>query len=293
MLTSIIIRTYNEERHLGEVLRTISAQRTNGIDVETLVVDSGSTDNTVDIAKRYGCKILSIAKDEFSFGRSLNIGCAGAAGDILVFASGHCIPATSQWLEELIKPLAHNSVHYVYGRQIGNGDSKFSECQLFKKYFPELSAIPQEGFFCNNANAALPKDKWKSFRFDEDLTGLEDMDLAKRMVAAGLRVGYVATAPVYHLHNETWHKVKARYEREAIALQKIMPEVHLTFGDFTRYFTSAVLLDMATALQEKKLHKVFWETLLFRLMQYWGAYKGNHMHRQLSKKLKERYYYPK
>ena len=289
---SIIIRTYNEERHLDELLRMIARQQTEGLEREVLVVDSGSTDRTQEIAQSHACRIIHIDKSEFSFGRSLNIGCAAAQGDYLVFISGHCVPYDRWWLQQLVAPL-HDGVAYVYGRQLGGNGSKFSECQLFRKYFSESSKIPQEGFFCNNANAALARPAWGKYKFDEELTGLEDMALAKRLIEDGARLGYVADAAVYHYHEEGWEQIRRRYEREAIALQGIMPEVHVTVLDFYRYFLSAVLLDSVAVLQEGKFWKRFPEIVMFRLMQFWGSYRGNHEHRKLSRERKEQYFYPK
>ena len=72
-----------------------------------------------------------------------------------------------------------------------------------------------------------------------------------------------------------------------------MPEVHVTLLDFYRYFVSAVLLDSRAALQEGELWKRFPEIVMFRLMQFWGSYRGNHEHRKLSRERKEQYFYPK
>ncbi len=293
MKVSIVIRTYNEERHLPQVLEKIAAQQAGSLSKEVIIVDSGSEDRTRDIAQSFGCRIVRIAKDEFTFGRSLNIGCAAATGRYLAFVSGHCVPATDTWLANLIKPLQDEVCVYTYGRQMGNGASKFSECQLLKKYFPDVSSAPQQGFFCNNANAALPRDLWDAYRFNEELTGLEDMELGKRLVEKGLKLGYVAEASVFHLHDETWRKLHRRYEREAIALQRIMPQVHVSFFDFLRYSASAILLDGGAALQEKVLLQRFPEIVMFRLLQFLGAYQGNHETRKMSRVLKEKYFYPK
>lgn len=293
MKASIVIRTYNEERHLPDLLSGINQQLLTDIEHETILVDSGSTDRTLDIARKYQCHIEHIEKDQFSFGRSLNIGCRAATGDILVFVSGHCVPATNEWLVKLIEPLHLGQVELTYGKQIGNSASRFSERRIFDKYFPKENQIPQEGFYCNNANSALLTKVWKEFPFDEELTGLEDMYLARKLLGNGMRLGYVADAPVYHIHDETWRRVKNRFEREAIALQHIMPEVHLSFVDFVRYFTSSLLFDYGAALQQKVLLKNIGDIFMYRLAQYWGAYRGNHFHRQLSKKRKERYFYPR
>ena len=130
-------------------------------------------------------------------------------------------------------------------------------------------------------------------RFDEDLTGLEDMELAKRLVADGMMISYVAEASVVHIHEESWSKIRLRYEREAIALQKIMPEVHVNFIDATRYFISSLYHDFIVAFQKQCVWRNISGIFMFRLMQYWGTYRGNHEHRKLSRQIKESYFYPK
>jgi len=292
MQASIVIRTYNEAQHLPRLLECIAAQSLPASEYEVVIVDSGSTDDTLKIAAAHPTRVVHIRKEDFSFGRSLNVGCEAAVGRCLVFVSGHCFPVESDWLERLIAPLGYNNIAYSYGRQVGNESSRFSECQLFRKYFPEQSSIPQQGFFCNNANSAVLREAWRRHPFNEQLTGLEDMELAQRLVDGGLKVAYVAEAPVYHLHNETWHKVRIRYEREAIALQRIMPQVHVSLWDFMRYWSCATSLDLKAASRAGRLRRVFAEVLMFRLMQYWGTYRGNHEHRKLSHRAKEEYFYP-
>lgn len=293
MKASVIIRTYNEERHLPDLLQGIHRQHAPDIDKEVIVVDSGSTDRTLDIARQFRCRIEHIPRSCFSFGRSLNIGCQAGTGEVLVFVSGHCIPATEHWLDRLVEPLEQKKVVWTYGRQMGNGISRFSECRIFDKYFPRESRIPQQGFYCNNANSALLADVWKAHPFDEEITGLEDMHLAKKLVGLGMSIGYVAEAPVFHIHEEKWSNVKNRFEREAIALQFIMPEVQLTFGDFLRYLSSALLFDYGMAVQERAFMRNVLDVFLYRLAQYWGAYRGNHVLRQLSRRQKEKYFYPR
>jgi glycosyltransferase involved in cell wall biosynthesis len=289
---SIIIRTLNESKHLTELLKAIFAQQISNYCLEVVIVDSGSTDSTLDIARNFDCRITTISKDEFTFGRSLNVGCRFSRGDFLVFVSGHCIPASDEWLMKLVKPLAESESSYSYGRQLGRDTTKFSERMLFKKYFPAESRIPHEGYFCNNANAAVSRAAWEKYGFDESLTGLEDMFLAKQLVSDGHKVAYVADAPVYHIHDETWRGVRIRYEREALALRAILPELHFGFGDFLRCYCSGVAADVAAATRDHVLSKNLYEILCFRLMQYWGAYRGNHEHRRLSKEMKMRYFYP-
>ncbi|MCG8570150.1 MAG: glycosyl transferase family 2, partial [Spirochaetes bacterium] len=84
---------------------------------------------------------------------------------------------------------------------------------------------------------------------------LEDMYLAKQLYNSGMKIGYVASAAVHHIHNETLSKIKYRYARESVALQKIMPEIHISFFDFLRYFFNAIIYDIFEALKQKKLVK--------------------------------------
>lgn len=292
MLASVVIRTYNEEKYLDRLLTGVMSQESDLVNIEVIVIDSGSTDNTLQIAKKHNCRITHIRKQDFTFGRSLNMGCEFARGDFLIFVSGHCFPTNNSWVHELVKPLVERKADYSYGRQEGAETTKYSELQHFKKFFPEFSNIPQQGYFCNNANAAITRKAWQKYKFDEGLTGLEDMFLAKQLVNDGGHVAYVATASVYHIHDETWQQVRTRYEREAYALQKIMPEIHFTKRDFFRFFMSSLLNDFSVAVKDNVFSKKIIEIFMFRLMLYWGTYRGNQEVRQLSTAMKHRYFYP-
>ena len=292
MEVSIVIRTYNEQRYLPELLSAISSQQTE-FNYETVIVDSGSTDGTLEIAGQFGCQVSRIPKDEFTFGRSLNIGCEAANGKVLVFISGHCVPCNTDWLAKLVDPILEGAALYSYGRQVGRDTTKFSETQVFSKYYPEAAKVQQDGFFCNNANAALSRASWEAHKFDESLTGLEDLKLAKVIIDQGGTIDYVFDAPVFHIHDESWHQVRIRYEREALALREIMPEVHIGFGDFLRYFFSGVLHDFGVALEQRTLIKHAGEVIAFRWMQFWGTYRGNLEHRQISARQREEYFYPR
>ena len=292
MTISIIIRTLNEEAHIHGLITAIHEQNIQD-KVEIVLVDSGSKDNTINIAQKLGSKIVHITPAEFSFGRSLNYGIKQASGEIIVLISGHCLPQNKDWLQNLIAPLKKEQIHYAYGKQIGGKVNQFSECQLFSKYYPDYNIIPQNNIFCNNANAALSYNIWTKYKFNEELTGLEDMDLAKRLLNDGLKIGYCSNAVVYHYHNESLIQIKRRFEREAIGLQFIMPEIHISVIDCLGYIMSGIFYDCITALKQRRLLKNFIDIMLFRLMQYWGSYKGNQRHRVLSAKQKHLYFYPK
>lgn len=290
-LISIIIRTLNEEKYLQELIDSLKSQEIIGYQLEIVVVDSGSTDNTLKIVKKNNLRLTHIDKKRFSFGRSLNVGCQFSKGSILVFISGHCVPTDSLWLANLVDSL--KSCGYVYGRQVGRDSTIFSENQVFNRQYPTYVKIPQDGFFCNNANAAILREVWNKYQFDEDLTGCEDMDLAKRYFNDGGIIGYQPNSNVYHIHNESWKSIRNRYEREALALQKIMPEVHFSFFDFIMFFSVAVLKDFKEALLRGIFFIEFVNILRYRFEQYYGTYRGNSHTKRLSYQNKIDYFYPR
>jgi glycosyltransferase involved in cell wall biosynthesis len=292
MLVSIVIRTLNEGKYLGKLLKQISKQRKDNFNIEVVIVDSGSTDDTLKIANSYNSRVTFIDKQNFTFGRSLNIGSAYANGEILVYVSGHCIPTDENWIIKLIDPIRKKTSGYTYGGQLGVDLTKYSEKQIFKKYFPNERKDPQEGFFCNNANSAIKESVWRKLKFDETLTGLEDMELAKRYTHLNGKISYISDASVFHIHDESYSQIKRRFEREALALRHIMPEVNVGLIDVLKYIFSSIFLDFKEALYEKVFLREILSIVKYRSSQYLGTYIGNRIQRKISKKKKDSYFYP-
>lgn len=291
---SVIYRSFNEEKWLGESLAACATQSVeSGRRVELILVDSGSTDGTLAIAEKYGCRVVHIKKADFTFGRSLNYGCEAATGDVLVFISAHCLPAHDRWLENLIRPLIEDRADYVYGRQLGHQVTRFSEQQVFDQYYADHDKIPQSELFVNNANSAMLRETWVRRRFDETATGLEDMVFAKALVREGGRLAYVSNAEAFHIHEESLNDTKRRYYREALTLREIFPEVHFHFGDFLRCVAAGIFHDFSEALTQRKFLDEAAGIIGYRFMQYWGAWRGHNEHRILSRAQKESYYYPR
>jgi rhamnosyltransferase len=289
---SIIIRAYNEEKHIEKLLQGIRNQKVS-FRYEVILVDSGSNDNTVDIAQGYSVEIVHITPAEFSFGCSLNKGIEKANGEYCIFISAHCYPVKEYWLENLILPFADESIALVYGKQRGNKITKYSEQQIFKKWFPESGSGKQESPFCNNANAAIRKSLWEKYRYNETLTGLEDIDWAKNIISQGYSIFYASNAEVIHVHNETFLQLYRRYEREAIAMRSIYPQETFTFFDFIKLFTLNTLSDYIHAIQDNVLIKNLLGIPAMRLFQFWGTYRGYNFRKPILSDLRQRFYYPR
>src|SRR5437867_2765840 len=148
--TSIVIRAFNEERWLPEVLTAIDRQTYR--DFEVLLVDSGSLDRTRDIAAAHGAHIIRLRSEDFTFGHSLNLGIHTARGSFIAIISAHAIPTDERWLERLITPLREPQTAMVFGGQRGHAISKFSEARDLERVFPSKPLVMDDDHvFVNNA----------------------------------------------------------------------------------------------------------------------------------------------
>lgn len=287
---SIVIRCLNEVEHIGRLLQGLKEQTFR--DFEIIVVDSGSTDGTLDVVTKDDVQLLHIQPQDFSFGRSLNMGCEAANGRYLVAISAHCYPEDSLWLENLLASFRDDDVGVAYGRQRGHPESHFSEHRIFQKWFPDQRSARQEGPFCNNANCAVRAELWRGNGYDENLTGLEDIAFARDAMRDGWRVAYEPDASVIHVHYETRAQTRNRYRREAMALQALFPNEHFNLLDFARLFAGNVVGDIRAAAREGRLVRAVPGVLGFRLAQFWGTYQGFHTRRPVTSELKRHLYYP-
>jgi glycosyltransferase involved in cell wall biosynthesis len=262
-------------------------------DVEIIVVDSGSRDATVRIAKQFPTKLVHIKPEDFSFGYAINVGCQAATGDILLFASAHVYPVFNDWLELMCQPFENEEVAVVYGKQRGDHRNKYSEHQVFAKWFPDVSNPNQKHPFCNNANCAVRKSLWEEQPYDESLTGLEDLDWAKKIQEKGYRVVYQADATIIHVHEETWKNVYNRYRREAIAYRLIMKNETFNIFTFIQLLISNWISDFKQALKDGVFLKEFLSIILFRWNQFYGTYRGYKQSYLMDNHVRERFYYPK
>ena len=289
---SVVIRCYNEEQHIGRLLSGLM-QQTIWDTLEVIVVDSGSTDATIAIASRYPIKLVTIRPEEFSFGRSLNLGCQKATGEFIAIASAHVYPVYKDWIEKLLQPFETPDIALVYGKQRGNDITKYSEHQLFATWFGDESHPRQRHPFCNNANAAIRRSLWEQLPYDEILTGLEDLDWAKRVMQRGYHIAYNADAEIVHVHEETPMRIYNRYRREAIALKQIFPQENFNLWDFVRLFISNTLSDYFHSFHDGVLLKNLTEIPAFRFMQFWGTYNGFCRRTPVTSHLKQTFYYPR
>lgn len=287
---SLIIRCFNEEKHIGRLLTGALSQ--THLPHEIVVVDSGSTDDTLAVASTFDVRIVSITPELFSFGYALNAGIAAATGEIALFASAHVYPVYDTWIEELVAPFSDEQVALTYGRQQTPPGGRLSEQRLLSQWFPAQSAARQRHPFCNNANAAIRRSAWEARPYDEQLTGLEDLEWAKYAMEHGHSIAYVAEAPVVHVHDESFTQVFNRYRREAIAHKDIYQDQEMGMAAAVRLAAVNIVGDYRDALRTGQLRSAALDVLRFRAAQFLGTYRGFAQSGPVTDALRRRFYYP-
>ena len=114
---SIVIPVKDGGAALARCLQAIAGQEI-GEEVELVIVDSGSRDASLELARQHNARVHEIPPAEFTHGASRNVGAAVARGELLVFISQDAYPVDEHWLERLTAPLrAQSDVGGVYGRR--------------------------------------------------------------------------------------------------------------------------------------------------------------------------------
>jgi rhamnosyltransferase len=216
---SVIVPVKNGGDDLRRCLDGIARQRVDE-PLETIVVDSGSTDGSRELAASRGARVLVVGEGDFRHGATRNLAAQHAGGDVLVFTSQDAYADHERWLERLTAPLRTDEpLAGAYGRQTPHDDARPPE-RFFLDflYGPEpriqRAARPEEltlrTTLFSNVNSAMRRDVWEQFPFADDMFFAEDQDWSRRVLLAGFAIAYEPEASVRHSHA---YSVSAAFKR--------------------------------------------------------------------------------
>lgn len=194
---SFVIRTKNEGKFIGKVLGLLQKQTYQ--DFEIIIVDSGSTDKTLEIVKKFPVKLIQVKSQNFNFSYALNLGISKAKGRFIAIISGHSIPIIDTWLEDTVNLFKDKKIAGISGYYSDKVIGYFwrpLERILFSNYAEKVDFSP----WMTNTNALIRKDLWEKYHFDESLSGCEDYDWAKEMLSRGYNVVKYKPFSVFHSH---------------------------------------------------------------------------------------------
>ena|ERR1035438_3441033 len=211
---SIIIPTFNGASRIGHCLDALLKQ-TAGRDVEILVVNDGSTDNTVDVATLYsGIRLISQANAGPAAAR--NRGASEARGAIILFTDDDCVPMPD-WLDAMIEPFEDPEVvgaKGVYRTHQKRLIARFVQIEYEDRY--RLMAGLDSIDFIDTYSAAFRRDRFLEMTgYDTSfpVACAEDAELSYRMSARGWKMKFAPAAIVYHTHPETLSRyLKRKYK---------------------------------------------------------------------------------
>lgn len=178
---SIIIPTYNEEKHLPACLQSLSNQEYKKTLIEVIVIDNGSTDKTRDIAEKYADILLS--NDVKNVSGLRNMGANESSGDILAFLDADCI-VSKKWLKSAALYFDKLDVAAWGAPPVPPDDSSWVQRTWF--LIREKDSQIEEVDWLESMNLFVRKDTFLLNKgFNEDLVTCEDVDFSYRIKKFG------------------------------------------------------------------------------------------------------------
>lgn len=227
-MISVVIPVKNGGADLERCLAAIGRQAVD-VPVETIVVDSSSTDSSAEVARAHGARVHEIPASEFGHGRTRNLGASLAAGDVLAFTSQDAYAADEHWLAHLVAPLARDEVAGSYGRQLPHHDATPPE-RFFLDFLygpePRVQRVDAgvepsfEQTLFSNVSSAMRRSLWEQFRFADDLIMSEDQEWSRRVLRAGYELVYEAGAVVHHSHRYSIAEAFQRFFDSGVSAER-------------------------------------------------------------------------
>lgn len=260
---SVIIPTKNPGGILRSVLSAVCNQKVP-FEFDVLVIDSGSTDGTVEFVRQFGderVRLYEIAPEQFGHGKTRNLGVSLTEGEFAVLITHDALPASDGWLAAMVAPADQDSeVAGVFGRHLAYPDaSPFTKRDL-ERHFAHFESTPvvrlddraryerDPGYrqflhFFSDNNALIRRSVWQEFPYP-DVDFAEDQIWAETVIKKGWKKAYSHEGAVYHSHDFPLFEYLQRSFDEAYALFRLfsytlVPSLYRLF----RSWAAATLLD--------------------------------------------------
>lgn len=216
---SIIIPTYNGEKSgIEDLLKSIQYQTIKPLNI--FIMDSSSTDNTVEICSKYNCNIEVIKKSDFNHGETRMKGINKCINeDYAVILTQDVLLHDNNTIEILLNYFDNPNVSIVYGKQNPRITSSYSEKISRKFNYPDESRIKsmkdieELGIstpFCSDSFSAYRIEDLKNIGGFPKTSFGEDMLTAAKLILQGKSIAYAADAKCIHSHK---YSLTAEYNR--------------------------------------------------------------------------------
>lgn len=298
LAATVTVLTYNGERYLAALLDSVLGQRLED-PFEVLVIDSGSTDGTLDIVRdRPRVRLHEIPNSEFGHGRTRNLAARLAKGKVVAYLTHDAVPAHDRWLYELLKPFDLNpDIVAVMGKQVprpwcfpllkneirtvfaGFGPD-FGTTVLYEDDFITTDALRNAVAFYSDVNSAARRSVLTGAIPYRDVSYAEDQLLGRDVLEAGLLKAYAPRAAVLHSNDLTVREYDDRMFDETMGLREVGIDVaRPTLRTVVRMVVRGVLRDQFRILRDPEYsvrRKVFWSLVnpAFHAQKWRGVRRG-------------------
>lgn len=209
---SVIIPTLNAEHEIDRLLIALEHQSIQPVDI--LIVDSASEDKTIELVRQHKrVRLLEIDRQDFNHGTTRDMALNESSGDFVCFLTQDAVPVSDDYLKRLVAPMVEDSnIALVNGRQLPKADARRFE-QLVRDFnYPDLPSVRSKcnleefgikTFFASDTCSAYRRTAYLECGGFEHVNTNEDMLMAAKFIASGMKVAYEPRAEVYHSHNLT------------------------------------------------------------------------------------------
>jgi rhamnosyltransferase len=228
---SVVVPVLDAAEHLPQLFAALQAQRPRPPD-EIVIIDSGSTDDTIRLAEAQpNVRLVSI--ESFTHGGARNLGARFARGRFVVFLSQDARPQGDDWLERLLSSFLDEGVVAAFSRQVPYASASPMERFFLQVWFPPGAPVRRDGsagtdrlekVFFSNVSAAYRRSALLDMPFDEGLIMAEDQDWARTALRGRGATVYRPDSAVLHSHDYDLSTVLRRYFDTAYAFSRIFPD---------------------------------------------------------------------
>ena len=247
-------------------------------ELDVLVIDSGSADQTVRHAVEAGLRVHSIPPAEFGHGRTRNLGVRLTSGDIICFLTQDVLPCTPDWPDRFAAALDDVAVAGVYGRQVPR-DAKAMEMFFVALNYPAepLRFTPQPGghhprpgrVLFSNAFSAVRRDIIEAVPFADDAQFSEDQMWAHQALAAGYSIVYEPAAEALHAHHYSMSGLFRRSYEVGRALRTHGIDGGASFPESVRFLAT----EIAYFVRQGHMHRLP-QLLPYEFVRWAGFHAG-------------------
>ncbi len=229
MKASVFIPTLNGGDLFGQVLDAVYAQKTD-YPFEVIVIDSGSTDSTLDHCARYPIRLFHIDKRTFNHGLTRNLGISKARGEVVALLTQDAVPADEHWLSSLVRNYDDDPwVAGVYSRQLPRADCEpFVRERILRwsagrneRTVQSLSTLSDywnmnwferlELIAFDDVASSVRRQVWEEIPYERRSFG-EDVAWGKKVVLTGYKIVFEPDSAVIHSHNDSlWKQFRRIY----------------------------------------------------------------------------------